>query len=242
MHKCLAQAPRPHTFQIMVCLLMREIALTPDLPKSHCRVIFRCIVLLALSLVGGLVLFSTYQFSFRFTADTFISVRTSTAFHVSAIINLSTLFMIIVFVRNCISGRATIRIGDFVIFIVGYLKTIFFRWNDLTRYVGLYSALIHICVYFGAVISFVRTNCLCFKTIFIDLCFDSFGMNRTVIDVSGRDKNICDQAVLAITGLVAKIMEAVRLTGTMHISAFGVSCTYFDLLGLRCLFFFVVFF
>lgn len=83
------------------------------------------------------------------------------------------------------------------------------------------------------IIPLVGTNRICFKTIFVDLCFDSFGMNGTVVDVSGRDKNIGDQAVLIITNLVTQIMETVGLTGTVHITAFRIGLALFDLLGFR---------
>ena len=58
-------------------------------------------------------------------------------------------------------------------------------------------------------------------------------MNGSVINVSGRDKNICDQAMLTITGLVTKVMKSVGLTGTVHITAFGIGLALFDLLGFR---------
>ena len=221
---------------------MREVTLAPDLPKSHCRIVFRRIIFATLNFIRCLIKIPEYCFFLTILTDTFCFERTIGAIFYFAVICFSGALRIVITIFDTVSSRTIIDVFLFIVSIVGWLKALLICINFLPRNICLYSSLIHICVYFGAVISFVRTNCLCFKTIFIDLCFDSFGMNRTVIDVSGRDKNICDQAVLAITGLVTQIVKSVWLSGTVHISAFRVSRTYFDLLSLRCLFFFVVFF
>ena len=141
--------------------------------------------------------------------------------------------MVKIFVWQSLPCRTTIRIVFFVVLVVRWLKTSFIGVNRLTRNICLNSAFKHIGVNLRTIVPLVGADRFCFKAIFVDLCFDPFGMNGTVIDVSGRDKNVCDQAMLTITGLVAQIMKSVWFPGTMHITAFGIGLAFFDLLGFR---------
>ena len=60
-------------------------------------------------------------------------------------------------------------------------------------------------------------------------------MNGAVINVSGRDKNIRDQAMLAVTALVAQIMKSIWFTRTVHITAFRICLALFYFLAFGAL-------
>lgn len=171
---------------------------------------------------------------FGLATETFISIRAITTFNVSAVIDLSAISVIKIFVWQSLSCGTMVGIACFVVLIVRHLESRLFSRNRLTRNVGLDSAIKHIGVNLRTVVSFVRTDRLCFKAVFINLCFNSFRMNRAIFRISGRDKNICNQAMLAITGLVTQIMKPVGFARAVHISTFGIGYTLFHFFCLGC--------
>lgn len=88
-----------------------------------------------------------------------------------------------------------------------------------------YASPQHIAVDFSTVISFIPTNCLHRKCILLTLAVYTSGVNRRIEHVARGNMNICNKTILPITGLVIQIVKTIRFTGTMHISAFGVSET-----------------
>ena len=139
MHKCLAQAPRPHTPQIMVCFLMREVTLAPDLPKSHCRIVFRRIIFAALNFIRCLIKIPEYCFFLTILTDAFYLVRTISAIFYFAVICFPGALRIVITIFDSASAWTIIDVFRFIVFIVGGLKTFFVCVNFLPRNILLIS-------------------------------------------------------------------------------------------------------